>query len=186
MSEQELFLTSIIKPLSTANWQADYRWDKLEDSIGRLAESYGELEMIPDFQRGHVWTQAQQTHFIENCLRGVVASNGYLIQFNCPHWNEVEPNSDLPTGLQCLDGLQRYTAVTEYVKGNVKPFGLSVTDLDGTRFSSKRMYMKVAIHGFTKRADLLAHYLALNAGGTPHSPAEIERVRGLLAEASEK
>jgi hypothetical protein len=28
---------------------------------------------------------------------------------------------------------------------------------------------------------VLRYYLAMNAGGTPHGEAEIERVRGLLA-----
>lgn len=38
----------------------------------------------------------------------------------------------------------------------------------------------MAIHTFTRRADLLQHYLDLNTGGTPHSAEEIARVRGLL------
>jgi len=40
----------------------------------------------------------------------------------------------------------------------------------------------VAIHGFTKRSDLLNHYLSINSGGTPHSAEELDRVRALLAE----
>ena len=141
------------------------------------------LDLCPDFQRGHVWSAEQQRHFIENCLRAVVPTSAFLIQFNCSEWGDPDPESDLPVGLQCVDGLQRYTAVTEFVKGNVKPFGFTANELAGTQFSPKRMCMKVAIHGFTKRADLLSQYLALNAGGTPHSAAEIARVRALLAEA---
>ncbi|EJH4818704.1 hypothetical protein LDZ95_23610 [Pseudomonas aeruginosa] len=49
-----------------------------------------------------------------------------------------------------------------------------------------RIHMKIAIHDFTRRADLLDHYLSINAGGTPHSADEIERVRGLLAQAKAK
>jgi hypothetical protein len=37
------------------------------------------------------------------------------------------------------------------------------------------------IFALPKRADVLRYYLSMNAGGTPHSEAEIERVRGLLA-----
>lgn len=176
-------LVGIIKPLDTAKWSADFRWDSLERSVAKLGEDYGSLELNPDFQRGHVWSPSQQTFFIENCLRGVVSASGYLLQFNCAEFSDAGTESDLPPGLQCVDGLQRYTAVTEYIKGNVKPFGLSADELACTRFSPKRMYMKVAIHDFTRRADLLEHYLALNAGGTPHSAEEIERVRALLAEA---
>lgn len=183
LPEFEQHLLSIIKPLHAAKWHADYRWDSLEKSLANLGNDYGGLELDPDFQRGHVWTPSQQTHFIENCMRGVVTSSGFLIQFNCADWGDEDAQTDLPKGLQCVDGLQRYTAVTEFVKGNVKPFGYSAQELLGTQFSPKRIYMKVAIHAYTKRADLLAHYLALNAGGTPHSAEEIERVRGLLAQA---
>ncbi len=183
LSEFEQHVLTIVRPLHTAKWQADYRWDSLEKSLANLGNDYGGLELNPDFQRGHVWTAFQQAHYIENCMRGIVASSGFLIQLNCADWGEPDPESDLPKGLQCVDGLQRYTAVTEFVKGNVKPFGFTAQELSGTQFSPKRIYMKVAIHGFTKRADLLAHYLALNAGGTPHSAEEIERVRGLLAQA---
>lgn len=186
ISDHEQHLISVIKPLATAKWQADYRWDDLERSLAKLGSDYGCLELNPDFQRGHVWTPEQQVHFIENCLRGVVASNGFLIQFNCPEWSDPNPDTDLPSGLQCVDGLQRYTAVTEFVKGNVKPFGYTAEELQGTQFAVYRFHMKVAVHSFTKRSDLLEHYLAINAGGTPHSPAEIERVRGLLKGALSK
>lgn len=176
-------LIEIIKPLSTAKWQADYRWDKIEGSLEGLGVDYGGLELIPDFQRGHVWSKAQQVHFVENCLRGVVASNGFLIQFNCASWNENVKSLDLPSGLQCVDGLQRYTAITEFVKGEVKPFGLSPDDLKNTQFHPNKFHMKVAVHCFTSRADLLAHYIAINSGGTQHSAEEIDRVRGLLVQA---
>lgn len=183
ISDFEKHAEGIIKPLRTAQWQADYQWSRLEQGLERLASQYGELELNPDFQRGHVWTPEQQVAFITSCLRGVVASNGFLIQLNCPSWSDKYDATDLPPGLQCIDGLQRYTAVVEFVRGNIRPFGFSADELANTRFSPARFYMKVAIHGFTKRADLLEHYLSINAGGTPHSADEIERVRGLLAQA---
>lgn len=181
ISEFEQHALSIIKPLSTAKWQADFRWTTMEQDIASLSDKYGGLDLNPDFQRGHVWTPSQQVHFIENCLRGIVASNGLLIQLNSPQWNDDNPDTDLPPGLQCVDGLQRYTAVTEFIKGRVKPFGFTAKDLARTRFSPARIHMKIAIHDFTRRADLLEHYLSINTGGTPHSTEEIARVRGLLA-----
>jgi len=187
ISEFEQQLNDIIKPLRTARWSSDYRWDSLERSLAKLGQDYGGLELVPDFQRGHVWTPAQQAHYIENCLRGVVPVSGLLIQFNSPSWNDIdEVETDLPPGLQCVDGLQRYTAITEFVKGNVKPFGLTAEQLMGTPFSVKKFYVKIAVHDFTSREQLLTQYLDLNAGGTPHSAEEIERVRGLLAQVKAK
>lgn len=179
--EQSLIET--IKPLRTAQWSADYRWDNLETSLAKLGADYGGIELNPDFQRGHVWRESQQSHFIESCLREVVARSGLMLQFNCATWSMESENFDLPTGLQCLDGLQRYTAIVRFCKGEIPAFGLYAHELDGTQFSIKRKYMTVAIHSFTRRADLLEHYLALNAGGTVHSAEEISRVRVLLEEA---
>lgn len=179
-------LIELIRPLRTAKWSADYRWDTLESSLQNLGADYGGLELIPDFQRGHVWTEAQQVHFIENVLRGVVSRHSYQIQFNCPQWNEDPSDSDLPKGLQCVDGLQRFTAITRFVRGEVKPFGLSASDLAGTQFEAKRIHTTIGILDFTKRVDLLEHYLSINVGGTPHSAEEIARVRALLAEAKAK
>lgn len=182
----EQYALSVIKPLNTAKWQSDYRWNTLSERLLAMGNDYGGLELNPDFQRGHVWSPEQQLGFIQNCLRGVVSSNGYLIQFNCASWADDPASSDLPAGLQCLDGLQRFTAITEYMAGNVKPFGFTAEELVGTRFCPKKMHMKLAVHDFTRRADLLHHYLSLNTGGTPHSADEIERVRELLALAQKK
>lgn len=183
ISNHEQLLNDIIKPLRAAKWQADFRWNTMEDQIRAMGEDYGGLEMEPDFQRGHVWTPEQRVHFIENCLRGVVPSSGFLIQFNSPSFNDDGIKTDLPKGLQCVDGLQRFTTVVEFVKGNVKPFGLTAAELHMTPFAPGRFHMKVAIHDFTSRTDLLEHYLSINTGGTPHSPGEIARVRALLAAA---
>lgn len=185
-SEYEDHLTSLVRPLRTAKWQSDYFWNRIERAIVELGNDHGGLELIPDFQRGHVWTEAQQTHYIENCMRGVVPSSGYLIQFNCPTWGEHRSATDLPDGLQCVDGLQRYTAITRFARGEVKAFGLTADDFAGTQFDLKRFRMTVAVHDFTSRSDLLNHYLSINAGGTPHSAEEIERVRGLLAASTAK
>jgi hypothetical protein len=43
---------------------------------------------------------------------------------------------------------------------------------------------KWRIYELPTRADVLRYYLAMNAGGTPHPAAEIERVRVLLRSTS--
>jgi hypothetical protein len=180
LNEYEQKLEALVRPLGAAKWQSDYHWNRLEHAIVELGDDHGGLELIPDFQRGHIWSPKQQSHFVENCLRRIVPSSGYLIQFNCPHWGDHRGETDLPAGLQCVDGLQRYTAITSFVRGEVKAFGLSVADFAGTQFDPKRFRMTIAVHDFTSRAELLAFYLALNSGGSQHSEEEIERVRGLL------
>lgn len=180
LTEYEQKLEDLVRPLGAAKWKTDVFWSRLEDSFTELGVDHGGLELIPDFQRGHVWSKFQQSHFVENCLRGIVPSSGLLIQFNSPFWGDHRGETDLPAGLQCVDGLQRYSAVTGFVRGEVKAFGLSAADFAGTQFDPKRLRMTIAVHDFTSRAELLAFYLALNSGGSQHSEEEIERVRGLL------
>jgi hypothetical protein len=175
-------LALIIRPLRTAQYETDIFFSSLEQSLASYAKDWGGMELNPDYQRGHVWTSDQQRHYIENILRGVVSTSGFVIQMNCPNWDVDKYQGDLPRGFQCIDGLQRITAVLKFLAGEVHPFGLNVDELDGTSFSMRRSLFRFrfAIHNFESRADLLQHYLDLNVGGTPHTSEEITRVKGLL------
>jgi Protein of unknown function DUF262 len=182
--DRDTELHQIISPISEAIYTVDCQFSYIEQMLANFERDYGALDLIPDYQRGHVWTKEQQSHFIENILRRVVPESGFVIQFNCPNWNSLETQTDLPLGVQCVDGLQRLTAIRLFLRGDILPFGLSVTDLDGSAFASRRgIYrIRIAMHNFTKKADLLKHYLDLNSGGTPHSQEELRRVKSMLGE----
>lgn len=178
-------LSAIIRPLSTARYEVDHDFKYVEQALAGYDRDYG-LNLDPDFQRGHVWTRAQQEHFIENVLRQIVASSGLIIQFNCPHFEEHSYAGDLPREMQILDGLQRLTAVRAFMAGRIHAFGMPISGFANSSFDAARRTMfrlRFAVHTFPTRRELLSHYLALNAGGTPHASSEIERVRALLAEA---
>lgn len=177
-------LTAIVRPLATASYSVDYPWSGCERMLTWLADGSGApVELEPDFQRGHIWSPEQQRHFIENVFRGVVDQAGLSLRFNAPGW-ETTPTGDLPATVQCVDGLQRLTAVRRFLTGEVKPFGLPVEAFDRSPFQvrgpSNRFRFRVMVYTFQKRADLLQCYLDLNAGGSPHTEAEIDRVRVLL------
>ncbi|MGH8465693.1 MAG: DUF262 domain-containing protein [Pseudomonas sp.] len=184
-AEHKARIDAIVRPLSTANYEVDVSWFHIERQLADLSTDYG-LNLVPDFQRGHVWTSAQQQAFIENVLRGVVPTSGLLVAFNCPHWDDSTYQGDLPREVQCVDGLQRLTAIRAFLASEIRPFGLDLADLEGTDFDVKRIGFRVrmAVHTFQSRAELLQHYLDINAGGTPHSEAEITRVRELHRQAA--
>lgn len=174
-------LNRIIRPLATAKYEVDCDFNYIRKALDDYADDWGGLELNPDFQRGHVWSEEQQRHFIENILRGVVSSSGFMVQFNCPNWEFETYVGDLPRGFQCIDGLQRITAVLSFMEGHVRPFGLHVRDFDGSSYSTRggKFRLRFAVHTFQNKAELLQHYLDLNAGGTPHSNEEIDRVRAM-------
>jgi hypothetical protein len=173
-------LEAIIRPLQRSVYEADYAWNKVFRSLEEHCKDYGGINYSPEFQRGHVWTDEQQCHFIENVLRGVISTSGFLVQFNCPNWNNFNYQGDLPLGFECIDGLQRLTAVKRFLDGKIKPLGLTPGDLEYSSFTLRNYRFKVAVHAFEDKEDLLNHYLDLNRGGTPHSPAEIQRIENMV------
>lgn len=176
-------LRSIINPLPQPNYSVDVTFSGLEGALERYKRDWG-LNLDPDFQRGHVWVHEQRVAYLEGVFRGTVSDSQRVIQLNAPHWDNERHGGDLPNEIQIVDGLQRLTAVRKFMAGDLRIFdGLHVSDFDGSSYSTKMALYRLRfnIHSFAWRRDLLAYYLDINTGGTPHSEAEIERVRGLLS-----
>jgi hypothetical protein len=182
---QELY--SIVRPMPDAAYTVDWQLSLLEKTLadiqGNMNDAGGTFELDPDFQRGHVWTDLQRTAYVEALIRRTTTGR---ILFNCPGWVHSRGDSgDIKANtFQCIDGLQRLTAVRMFMLGELPVFGgMTAADLKGSPFDPYRMSyrLQVGIYEFSSRADLLQFYLDLNSGGTVHAPQEIERVRGLLA-----
>jgi len=188
LSEQHRALYAIVRPQAVPTYTVDLLLPDVESFLKGLERDMvsagGRVELEPDFQRGHVLTDQQRTSYVEALIRGNAPKT---IQFNCPGWSGRSDCGDIPSHtFQCVDGLQRFTAVRRFVAGEVKVFGgKTVADLRGSPFDARRFTLRIAVHEFKNRSDLLQFYLDLNAGGTVHTQAELERVQALLhAEAS--
>ena len=90
------------------SYQVNMRLDWFVKWIKENQEECG-LEMNPDFQRGHVWTEQQQIAYIEFLLRG--GKSGRVLYFNCPCWSLGDRDEDFV----CVDGLQRSTAIIRFI-----------------------------------------------------------------------
>jgi hypothetical protein len=66
-----------------------------------------------------------------------------------------------------------------FMRGELPAFGRTYPEWGGVL----RMHagFKWRVFELPTRADVLAYYLDMNAGGTPHAESEIARVRALLA-----
>lgn len=162
-----------IPKLPQAHYEIDVEWGFLAACLTRFTEGY-QLDMNPDFQRGHVWTIVQQRAYIEWILMG--GESGKVIFFNCPGWQcrAVEGPMVL------VDGKQRIEAVLGFLRDEVLAFGyLKSQYIDRLRIVHAGFKVRVA--ALDTRADVLRWYLAINAGGTPHSKRELDRVRAMLA-----
>jgi hypothetical protein len=178
-------ITSIIRPIPLSTYRVNYMFENIEDMLKGFEQDFGGVNLNPDFQRGHVWTEKQQRHFMENCIRRLVPESGLTIQFNCSHFSDIRDyKGELPKEVQCIDGLQRLTAIRKFMSGDFKVFGnFYRKDLEGTDFDLKRCINRITVIIFElqTRKELLQYYLDINTGGTVHTENEIAKVKRLLA-----
>ena len=157
-----------IPQIPRANHSTTVDWSELPRTLAKADPS---LVLEPDYQRGHVWSEAQQTAFVEYGLMGGEA--GMVITTNCPGWM-----ADFRGPYELVDGLQRVTAVLRFLRGEIPAFGRKADQYTGRMPRGPCFQWRVMT--LPDRASVLKQYLLLNAGGIAHSAAEIVRVRALL------
>ena len=153
-------------------YRTDVPWASLAEYIRRRVED-DELELDPDFQRGHVWTEGQREAYVEHALAGGTGS--HTVRLNHPGWG-----SGAREPFVLVDGRQRLEAVLRFLGGEVRAFGRRLPEYaDG--LAPWAPVMQFRVNTLRERAAVPRWYLEMNTGATPHAPEEIERVRALLA-----
>ena len=170
-----------------------FPWDYMEEWIAS-AEELG-LQLEPDFQRAHVWNEAQQIAYVEHVLRDGYA--GRTIYFNRGKWvwrekatgklyfgglskeREAEASWQGYYMYYLVDGLQRLTAARRFMRGQIPAFGHYREAWTG--HLPMHVSFSAVFGELNNRADILSWYLDINSGGVLHTTDEIERVRALLS-----
>lgn len=162
-----------IPKLPRAHYEVTVEWRGLERSIKESALMEG-LDLDPPFQRAHVWTKAQQTAYIEYQLQG--GEVGKNLTFNCPGWG-----GRIDIGKYVIvDGKQRLEAVRAFMRDEVPVFGHRFSEFtDSLRLTHASFNWRICT--LEAEAEILRLYLNINAGGTPHTKAELDKVRRMLA-----
>lgn len=141
-----------------------------------INDEYYNLQLNPDFQRGHVWTEEQQTTYIEYLLKG--GKSARTIYFNMPSWRGKQTTDY--NDFVCVDGLQRLTAVIKFMNNELKVFGNYYNEFeDELPFNIDLLFN---VNNLKTKKEVLQWYIEFNSGGTPHSNEEIERVKNMLKE----
>jgi hypothetical protein len=143
------------------------------------------VDLAPDFQRASVWKPRTKSRLIESVLLGIPLPMFYF-------------NAEPDRRLQVVDGVQRLTAVREFVDGTLSLEGLEyLTTLNGKRWvdldpASRRGFhqTQIVVHVIdaTTPSEVKADiFKRINTGGEPLSAQEIrhamshKRSRDLLA-----
>lgn len=159
-----------------AHYEIDVPWRYIEDTLDQWNlhgkdPQLGALVLDPDYQRAHVWTREQQIAYVEYQLQG--GEVGRVIIWNSPDWMGSWKR---PTEL--VDGKQRVEAVRAFVRGDIPAFGRLCNEYTGGMPIG--LTFKFRVCKLETREEILQLYLNINAGGTPHTKSEINRVRALL------
>lgn len=158
--------------LPRAPYEVDVDWHTLEKFIQSAIEHDG-LNLDPEFQRAHVWSREQQVAYVEYVMQG--GEVGKNITFNAIGWN-----TELVIGsYEIIDGKQRLEAVRAWLRDEFKAHGYFRSDF--TDRMRLHMGFKWRVCSLATRAEILQLYLNINAGGTPHTQEELDRVRIMLA-----
>ena len=155
-------------PLITiAKYKVDVMWNYLEKWINRE-----EIDMDPDFQRGHVWTQKQKEQYIEWILRN--GDSGRDIYFNHPGWFREWDGT-----MVVVDGKQRIEAVLGFLHNEVKAYGYYQNEYED-KWNNLHCAFHVHVADLKTRKEVLKWYLDMNTGGTVHTDKEVQKVKTLL------
>jgi hypothetical protein len=139
------------------------------------------LDINPDFQRAHVWTEEQQVAYVEFCLKGGKFNNTLL--FNCVGWMD-----DYRGPFVLVDGKQRLEAVRKFLRNELRVFrtldptgqGFLLSDFEDEL--NWRHDLIIVVNNLATRKEVLQWYLDTNAGGVVHTDEELDKVRRLLEE----
>lgn len=148
-----------------------------------LGNSYEDILIIPDYQRGLVWTKKQKQNLIMSVLMGnPIGDFVFGKKLFKDSRGEV---SGLKVEWTVIDGQQRLNALKEFV-GNKFPLP------DGKYFKDMKYWdVKEFLSGYRINAVNITNltydqevevYWNRNFGGTAHSRAELDRIKKLREE----
>ena len=167
-----------IKTFTRASYQFNMPWKDLEKWIEDNSkekvneEGYEGLNLNPDFQRIHVWTEEKQKAYVEFRLR--YGNSGKDLLFNYPGYATIEPGE-----MVLVDGKQRLEAVRKFLRNELRIFeGYYLKDF--TDHLRPDMDFLICINDLKTKKEILQWYLEINDGGVVHTKDEIDKVKDLL------
>lgn len=123
--------------------------------------------MLPEWQRGLVWSEAQQISFIESMWLGLnIGTFSYTSNFDIPELDNL-----------LIDGQQRMYAIECYMQDKFKVFGHYRSELTPVDWRVLELSIGFASYVLDENNEdeLKAYYNRMNFGGVAHKEGEQAR-----------
>lgn len=170
MSKEKIHWKNLPKLTSIGSYEVCLALDGMVESIDRYIDNYN-LNLFPDFQRGHVWRLNQQVKYLEFLLKAGQTNN--VLYFNHPNWM-----GSFKGEFVIVDGLQRLTAILDFLNDKFPVFNNKYYSSDINL--SNHHNLRINVNNLKTRKEVLQWYLEINSNGTPHTEIEINKVKDLL------
>ena len=163
-----------IEQVSNARYAVTVPWSSIERTFSEYREGFS-LDLDPPYQRGHVWSQAQQISYVEFILRG--GSSGRDLYFNCPGFvNHIGDNE-----MTLVDGKQRLTAALLFLDNEIPAYGHLIRQYEDKPHTLDHSFI---FHvNDLEGVEVLKWYIHLNSG-IAHTEEELDRVRRMIVTTS--
>lgn len=159
-----------IRQIPNPHYNVHVPWNYFQENLDRWEESF-DLQLDPEFQRDHVWTEWQQRAYLEFILRD--GQSGRDIYFNAKNWDDSHDGT-----MTLVDGKQRVTAVQLFLNNEIIAYGGYYSDFkDRLPFHAG---FTVHVNNLSSKG-VLEWYLNLNSG-IAHTNEELEKVRKMIEE----
>lgn len=138
----------------------DWKAGKINARANRTVMGF----VLPSWQRGLVWTEAQKIAFIESAWLGL----------NIGTYTYNQAGIDSPNDYLLIDGQQRMNAIQCYIENEFPVFGYLFSEL--TPPDTRRWGMSVVFASYVTSTEdeeyLRAYYNLTNFGGVAHKESE--------------
>lgn len=158
-----------------------YMLESIVNWIDGNNKDHDVLNLNPDYQRSHSWTDQQAERFVGHWLEGGDTPKFYIQRYSSAQNSPRREYWLVPA--EVIDGQQRLRALYRWYKGEI-----AAEISDGRRMwyrdtnEIERRGFNIQLHFVDlPRLQRLEFYVRLNRGGTVHKDEEIQRVRDLIS-----
>lgn len=174
----KIHIDRIEKLSRSGNYEITCDLRLIKDQIERYISNYS-LNLDPDFQRNHVWTEKMQIKFIEYLVKG---GKSQALRFNHTNWMSFR-NDTTNDEMVIVDGKQRLTAILKFVNNELSIFHDLTENKQGILYSNIDGYIDctilINVNNLKTKKEVVKWYIELNENNVAHTEDEINKAKDI-------